>query len=75
MLEVNWNTPFNSLTLPANVQVTLNNGETISLNVAWQASSYEPLVAGVYSLVGNLVMTDEITNPGSGSGQFDGFDQ
>ena len=63
MLEVNWNTPFNALALPANVQVTLNNGETISLNVAWQASSYEPLIAGVYSLVGTITLTDDITNP------------
>jgi gliding motility-associated-like protein len=62
MLEVNWNTPFNTLTLPANVQVTLNNGESISLNVVWQASSYEPLIAGVYSLVGTITLTDEITN-------------
>ncbi|SMD44234.1 gliding motility-associated C-terminal domain-containing protein [Aquiflexum balticum DSM 16537] len=63
MLEVTWNTPFNALTPPANVQVTLNNGEKIILNVAWQASSYEPLIAGVYSLVGTITLTDEITNP------------
>jgi gliding motility-associated-like protein len=63
MLEVNWNTPFNTLTPPDKVQVTLNNGETISLDVAWQASSYEPLIAGVYSLVGTITLTDDITNP------------
>jgi len=63
MLEVNWNTPFNALNLPANVQVILNNGETVSLIVTWQASSYDPLESGVYSLVGTLSLTDEITNP------------
>jgi gliding motility-associated-like protein len=63
MIEVNWNTPLNSLSLPNSVQVTLNNGETLSLNVVWQASSYEPLVAGVYSLIGTLTLTDDIINP------------
>jgi gliding motility-associated-like protein len=63
LIEVTWNTAFDELSLPNDVQVTLNNGELASMNVAWQDTSYEPLVPGVNSLVGILTPTDEITNP------------
>nr|WP_235114364.1 gliding motility-associated C-terminal domain-containing protein [Cyclobacterium qasimii] len=63
LIEVTWNTAFDALPLPNDVQVTLNNGEMIRLNVDWQESSYEPIVAGVYSLTGTLTLTDDITNP------------
>jgi len=63
LIEVNWNTAFDELSLPNDVQVNLNNGEMTRLNVAWQESSFEPLVAGVYSLIGTLTLTEEITNP------------
>ncbi|GEO03768.1 hypothetical protein AAE02nite_14320 [Adhaeribacter aerolatus] len=55
-------TAFEQLALPAKVEVTYSSGTKEEIGVIWLAGNYNGLVAGVYTLTGNLVLAPGTTN-------------
>jgi len=53
-ITVNFGTAFDSLNLPATVEVTLDNGEKKVVNVVWSSEGYNPNAAGTYTISGTL---------------------
>jgi len=60
---VEYGTAYDQLSLPANVKVTLENGGTKELAVAWSSASYNATKEGAQTLTGTLTLTEGITNP------------
>ncbi len=58
-------TPFEDLPLPETIKVILCNEETLPLEVIWQKGDYDPYTPATYTLVGELVITEGIENPGN----------
>lgn len=56
-------TPATELGLPKEVTVTLNNGTALPLSVKWDTTPYDPKLVGKQALLGELVLTEGVTNP------------
>ena len=56
-------TPFEDLELPVVIEVTLENLETAALEIQWNQGDYNPDELGVYTILGDLVLTGNIINP------------
>ncbi|MER2999276.1 Ig-like domain-containing protein, partial [Pontibacter populi] len=61
-LKVPFNTDFSEIPLPQKVKVTYNTGEEDYLDVTWQKGNYNQLVAGKYTISGDLKLADNTTN-------------
>ncbi|MEJ8803469.1 glycine-rich protein [Pontibacter sp. H249] len=55
-------TTYANVPLPANVVVTYSNGETATVGITWAQGTYNGLVAGNYTLSGQLVLEANTTN-------------
>ncbi len=62
-VTVNQGTAFADLSLPAEVEVSLDNATTTNLSVIWQEGGYNPDVADTYTLTGIVQLVDGILNP------------
>lgn len=54
---------FDDLELPEEVEVTLDDGSTVDLEVTWQEGDYDPEEVGVYVIKGVLTLVEGIENP------------
>ena len=54
---------FDDLELPEEVEVTLDDGSTVNLEVTWQEGDYDPEEVGVYVIKGDLTLVEGIENP------------
>ena len=63
-ISVNYNTSVEQVGLPAQAEVTLSNGHTVSLPVIWSCDDYNPETPGDYTFVGTYQLDDSLTNPG-----------
>lgn len=61
-LEYTVGTALKDLNLPATVTVTLNNDTTTAAQVTWDTSTYNPSLAGTYTLTGTITNPDNVTN-------------
>ena len=55
-------TTFANVPLPANVTVTYSDGTTATLNITWAQGNYNGMVAGSYTLTGQLALAANTTN-------------
>ena len=62
-ISVPFGTPAEELALPEAVKVTLSNGETRTLPVAWNLSSYKADQAGTLTVEGELSLDEDLANP------------
>lgn len=62
-LQVDYDTDYESLTLPEGVTVKYNNNTEEVLAVTWAQGNYDGKTAGTYTLQGTLTVPDEIDNP------------
>ena len=62
-INVVYGTDFEDIGLPEEVEVTLADNSTADLEVNWLEGDYDGDTAGTYTLVGDLVLPDNITNP------------
>lgn len=62
-IQVYTGTEFMNLGLPQGIKVTLSNGQQQSMGIVWSEGNYQALVPGSYQLTGELVLTDQVTNP------------
>ncbi len=63
IISVPFGTPFADLSLPRSVAVTLSDGSTMDLDVAWSEEGYNSNQAGNYTLSGILTLPDGVENP------------
>lgn len=63
LIKVASGTAFNALTLPAQATVLLSDGSSTDLDITWAEGTYNPSLAGTYTLTGTLVLTEGILNP------------
>ncbi|MCI7473900.1 MAG: beta-N-acetylglucosaminidase domain-containing protein, partial [Clostridiales bacterium] len=63
-VEVAFGTELDRAGLPAQGTVTLSNGKEVTLPVVWSGEDYDPTAAKEYTVTGNYVLGDTITNPG-----------
>lgn len=61
-IEVEHGSAFDDLNLPSKIEVTLNSGEKIEVDVIWNSNGYDKDLAGTYSIVGTLVLPDGISS-------------
>ena len=61
-ITVEYATNINDIVLPSKVEVTLEDDSTSTLNVVWDKSTYNGEIAGLYNLVGNIVLIQGISN-------------
>lgn len=61
-LNVAYNTAFGSLSLPTNVDVTLNDDSIVSMAVTW-IDSYDPQAPGTQTILGDLTLPSGVANP------------
>ena len=61
-LAVEYGTTFEQLNLPTTVKVTLTGNLNAELKVVWNSKDYDGQTANVYTLSGDLQLTDGITN-------------
>ncbi|RXZ83186.1 hypothetical protein EBB07_07620 [Paenibacillaceae bacterium] len=59
---VDYGTAFDKLGLPAKVDATLENNETVSLSVTWNSAEYNSNAAGTYTLNGALTLVEGVAN-------------
>lgn len=62
-IEVEFGTAFEELELPSTVFVALQNGDTTLLSISWNDAGYDPSEANNYTIIGELVLTENVTNP------------
>ncbi len=62
-ITVKYGTAFEKLSLPDQVEVTLESGNTQQVNVQWAKGNYDASKTGTYTLSGTLKTTGNITNP------------
>ncbi len=62
-IEVEFGTGFEELELPSTVFVALQNGDTTLLSISWNDAGYDPSEANTYTIIGELVLTENVTNP------------
>ncbi|MBN2980357.1 Ig-like domain-containing protein [Cohnella algarum] len=64
-IEVANGTVLDAVALPAQAEVTLNDGARINVNVMWDGGTpaYDGNVAGTYAFEGSLALPEGITNP------------
>lgn len=62
-ITVKYGTAFEKLSLPDQVEVTLESGNTQQVNVQWTKGNYDASKTGTYTLSGTLKTTGNITNP------------
>ena len=62
-ISVNYGTTFEQLSLPETVNVTLNTGETVNMQVSWTKGVYNETLAGHCTVFGELTLPDGIRNP------------
>ena len=62
-INVEYGTDFEDLNLPEEVEVTLADNSTTDLDVNWLEGDYDGDTAGTYTLVGELILPDNIVNP------------
>ncbi|MFW5663469.1 MAG: Ig-like domain-containing protein [bacterium] len=63
VVTVDYGTAFEDLPLPEELDVMLDNEESISLSVDWSEEDYDELTAGFYTLQGELQLQEGIDNP------------
>lgn len=63
-ISVNYNTPVEQVGLPAQAEVTLSSGHTVTLPVTWSCDDYDPEVPGDYTFTGVYQLDGSIANPG-----------
>ena len=61
--NVGHGTDFENINLPEEIEVTLSDNSTTSFNVTWLEDDYNGEIAGTYTIVGELELTDDIINP------------
>ncbi len=61
-VTVELGTAFDDIALPQVVKVQLSEDECVELEVVWDSSSYNPSVAGMKAIKGELVLIDGLTN-------------
>jgi hypothetical protein len=61
--SVAYGTSFDVLELPASVSVTLNTGMTKVVSVQWNKEGYNGNTEGMYTIKGDLILPEGITNP------------
>ncbi len=52
-----------SLKLPGEVEITLDNGKKLTVAVTWEEDGYDSSQAGTYTLTGKLAESGDYTNP------------
>ncbi|TVQ86853.1 MAG: T9SS C-terminal target domain-containing protein [Bacteroidetes bacterium] len=62
-ISVETGVPFEELPLPDSLSVTLDNNESINLEVIWHEGEYDPDTPDNYLLDGDLVLTEGVANP------------
>lgn len=62
MIKVPIRTPYTSVPLPASVEVTYTSNEKQLVSINWNKGNYNGMVAGPYTLTGELVLTSGRTN-------------
>ena len=60
---VEYGTSFEDIDLPEDVEVTLDDNSTTSLDVNWLEEDYDGETADTYTIVGELELTNNIINP------------
>ena len=63
-ISVNYNTPVEQVGLPAQAEVTLSSGHTVTLPVTWSCDDYDPEVPGDYTFTGVYQLDGSLANPG-----------
>lgn len=63
-IEVAYGTALDQAGLPTQGTVTLSNGKEVVLPVTWSGTDYDPTVPEEYTVRGDYVLGDTITNPG-----------
>jgi len=53
-VDVAYGTAFGSVSLPSQVNVTLDSGYELNINVSWAAGSYDSITPASYNIVGTL---------------------
>lgn len=61
-VEVQFGTPVEDIKLPDTVSVVLENDEKAEVQVLWNTEAYDADAAGTYTLEGELVLPEGITN-------------
>ncbi len=62
-LVVAFGTPFDNLELPPSTFVSLESGDTTLLNINWSAAGYDASEANTYTLIGEIILIEGISNP------------
>ncbi len=62
LITVDAGTTLSAIALPAQVQVTLDDASTEMLNVSWNPDGYNGETPGTYTLTGEIVLPEGITN-------------
>lgn len=61
--SVAYNTAFGSLTLPSTRNVTLSNGQVVSVSITWDDDTYDPVAPGEQTIFGDPTVPNWFTNP------------
>ncbi|RAU81966.1 NHL domain-containing protein [Pontibacter arcticus] len=62
MIKVPIRTPYTSVPLPASVEVTYTSNEKQLVSINWNKGNYNGMVAGPYTLTGELILANGTTN-------------
>ncbi len=62
-ISTDYGTTFDQLKLPDHVQVTLNNGETVDMQVQWTKGAFNEKLTGHCTVYGDLVLPEGVRNP------------
>lgn len=63
IITVPWNTPLESVGIPATVVVILQNGEREELGVTWDIQNYNAMEPGLYQNEGYFSLPSDVFNP------------
>ena len=61
-IQVDYNTPFENLTLPTTLVATLSDDSQVTVGVVWSGASYSHLRDGQQTLQGTLVVPEGVAN-------------
>ena len=62
-ITVTEGTAAEDLGLPAQAKVALYSGKTMDINVTWDTSDYKGVAGETYTIIGELILPDNIINP------------
>lgn len=62
-VSVKYGTQINDIELPEEVAVTYNDQTSGTENTIWNSLTYNPQLEGVYDFIGELALSDQISNP------------